>query len=149
MARLITPGGNWSSYPPHKHDITEPCPVVNEEIYYYRIAGADSVTPSRAGFGLHVTSTGPEHVAAGLTPLDERLVVRDHDVVVVAYGYHGPCAAASGYQMYYLNVLAGPAPERSMAFCDHPDHSWIRDSWDDVAPDPRCPVTSARGRVEH
>jgi 5-deoxy-glucuronate isomerase len=146
---LITPAGNWSSYPPHKHDITDECPVVNEEIYYYRIADSDGVTPSRTGYGLHVTTTGPEHLAAGLEALDERLVVRDGDVVLVPYGYHGPCAAAPGYAMYYLNVLAGPGEARSMAFCDHLDHAWIRGSWDGAARDPRCPVTSAQGRVAH
>ena len=146
---LITPAGNWSSYPPHKHDLTRPCTVANEEIYYYRIAGADSVTPSRTGYGLHVTSTGPEHDAAGFTPLDERILVRDGDVVVVPYGYHGPCAAAPGYDMYYLNVLAGPGELRSMAFCDHADHAWVRTTWNEMTPDPRCPVTSAEGRVAH
>ena len=54
---LITPDGNWSSYPPHKHDGTEPCEVANEEIYYFRIAGRDGVRPSREGFGLHRTYT--------------------------------------------------------------------------------------------
>jgi 5-deoxy-glucuronate isomerase len=49
--------------------------------------------------------------------------------------------------MYYLNVLAGPGDRRSMAFCDDPAHHWIRDSWERTAPDPRCPVTSASGRV--
>jgi 5-deoxy-glucuronate isomerase len=146
---LMTPDGNWSSYPPHKHDVTDPCPVINEEIYYYRIAGADGVTPSRAGYGLHVTTTGPEHEAAGLAPLDEEILVRDHDVVVVPYGYHGPCAAAPGYPMYYLNVMAGPGEGRAMEFCDHPDHGWIRGTWDTMEPDPRCPVTSAQGRVAH
>jgi 5-deoxy-glucuronate isomerase len=126
---LVTPPGNWSSHPPHKHDVTPPCEVANEEIYYYRIAGADQVTPSEKGFGLHRTYTGPEHAEAGLPPLDETLEVRDGDVVLVPYGYHGPCAAAPGYPMYYLNVLAGPGPVRSMAFCDDPAHAWIRDSW--------------------
>ncbi len=134
---LVTPPGNWSSHPPHKHDVTAPCPVVNEEIYYYRIAGADQVTPSAEGFGLHRTYTGPEHVEAGLVPLDETLEVRDGDVVLVPYGYHGPCAAAPGYPMYYLNVLAGPGAERSMAFCDDPAHAWIRDSWARQHADPR------------
>ena len=145
---LITPPGNWSSYPPHKHDASEPCPVVNEEIYYYRIGGADQVTPSRAGFGYHRTYTGPEHVAVGLAPIDETLEVRDHDVVLVPHGYHGPCIAAPGYPMYYLNVLAGPAEERGMAFCDDPAHAWLRDSWDGLATDPRSPVTSAAGRTD-
>jgi len=146
---LITPPGNWSSYPPHKHDATDPCPVVNEEIYYYRIAGADQVTPSREGFGLHRTYTGPEHATAGLAELDEFLEVRDGDVVLIPYGYHGPCVAAPGYPMYYLNVLAGAGAQRSMAFCDDPGHAWIRDSWSTMLTDPRCPVTSAVGRLDH
>lgn len=143
---LITPPGNWSSYPPHKHDASEPCPVVNEEIYYYRIAGADQVTPSRDGFGYHRTYTGPEHERAGLSPLDELVEVRDHDVVLVPHGYHGPCIAAPGYPMYYLNAMAGPADDRGLAFCDDPAHAWVRDSWTSMEPDPRCPVTSASGR---
>ncbi|MGA8210770.1 MAG: 5-deoxy-glucuronate isomerase [Nocardioidaceae bacterium] len=140
---LLTPPGNWSSYPPHKHDASEPCPVVNEEIYYYRIAGEDQVTPSRTGFGYHRTYTGPEHEAAGLAPIDELLEVRDHDVVLVPHGYHGPCIAAPGYPMYYLNVMAGPADERALAFCDDPQHGWVRGSWEGMTPDPRCPMTSA------
>ncbi len=56
---LITPPGNWSSYPPPKHDRTDPCGVANEEIDYYRISVADQITPSRTGFGLHRTFTGP------------------------------------------------------------------------------------------
>jgi len=146
---LITPPGNWSSYPPHKHDASAPCPVVNEEIYYYRIGGADQVTPSRDGFGFHRTYTGPEHAAAGLADLDELIEVRDHDVVLVPHGYHGPCIAAPGYPMYYLNVMAGPADDRTLAFCDDPDHAWVRDSWAGVETDPRCPVTTAAGRVDH
>jgi len=142
---LITPPGNWSSYPPHKHDASEPCRVVNEEIYYYRIAGADQVTPSRVGFGYHRTYTGAEHEKAGLAALDELIEVRDHDVVLVPHGYHGPCIAAPGYPMYYLNVMAGPADERALAFCDDPDHAWVRDTWTGMEPDPRCPVTSAAG----
>jgi 5-deoxy-glucuronate isomerase len=145
---LITPPGNWSSYPPHKHDASEPCPVVNEEIYYYRIAGADQVTPSRVGFGFHRTYTGPEHEAAGLVAVDELVEVRDHDVVLVPHGYHGPCIAAPGYPMYYLNVMAGPATDRTLAFCDDPAHTWVRDTWHDMSTDPRCPVTTAAGRVD-
>ncbi|HET6938091.1 MAG TPA: 5-deoxy-glucuronate isomerase [Nocardioides sp.] len=137
---LLTPEGNWSSYPPHKHDASDPCRVVNEEIYYYRIAGSD-------GFGYHTTYTGPEHEAAGLTSLDETHRVRDHDVVLVPHGYHGPCAAAPGYEMYYLNVMAGPAG-RELAFCDDPAHGWVRDTWADLPTDPRCPMTSAAGRRE-
>ncbi|TQM31312.1 5-deoxy-glucuronate isomerase [Nocardia bhagyanarayanae] len=134
---LITPDGNWSSYPPHKHDEASACEVVNEEIYYFRIAGRDGVTPSREGFGMHRTYTAE---------VDENVAVRDGDVFLVPRGYHGPCVAAPGYPMYYLNVLAGPAPERSMAFCDDPAHAWVRDGWTGEQPDPRCPVTGPEGR---
>jgi 5-deoxy-glucuronate isomerase len=139
---LLTPPGNWSSYPPHKHDVTRPCPVVNEEIYYYRIGGSDQVTPTRDGFGIHHTYTGPEHEAAGLIAIDLQTQVRDGDVVLVPHGYHGPCVAAPGYPMYYLNVLAGPADDRSMAFCDDPTHTWVRETWQDMPTDPRVPMTS-------
>ena len=144
---LLTPPGNWSSYPPHKHDATEPCEVVNEEIYYYRVAGPDQVTPSEQGFGLHRTYTGAEHDKAGLDPIDLDVEVRDGDVVLVPHGYHGPCVAAPGYPMYYLNVLAGPGADRSMAFCDDPDHGWVRGTWEGAALDPRVPMTSAVGPV--
>ncbi len=144
---LITPPGNWSSYPPHKHDATEPCAVVNEEIYLYRIAGPDQVTPGREGFGLHRTYTGPEHERAGLAPIDLSAQVGDLDVVLVPHGYHGPCVAAPGYPMYYLNVLAGPGADRSMAFCDDPTHAWVRETWPQAALDPRLPATSATGPV--
>lgn len=136
---LITPDGNWSSYPPHKHDEASECEVVNEEIYYFRIAGRDGITTSGEGFGMHRTYT-----ADGA--LEENVVVRDGDVFLVPRGYHGPCIAAPGYPMYYLNVLAGPAPERSMAFCDDPAHTWVRDSWAGQPTDPRCPVTDHEGR---
>lgn len=138
---LITPDGNWSSYPPHKHDEATECEVINEEIYYFRVAGRDGRSPSRDGFGLHRTYT-----LDGV--LDEDVTVRDGDVFLIPRGYHGPCVAAPGYPMYYLNVLAGPAKQRSMAFCDDPAHSWVRETWADQSPDPRCPVTSAAGRTD-
>jgi len=65
----------------------------------------------------------------------------------VPRGYHGPCIAAPGYPMYYLNVLAGPGGERSMAFCDDPTHHWVRDTWADMETDPRCPMTTKQGRT--
>ncbi len=131
---LITPDGNWSSYPPHKHDDTEPCEVQNEEIYFYKIDGGPD------GFGLHRTYTADGKI-------DENVAVGDGDVFLVPRGYHGPCVAAPGYPMYYLNVLAGPGAERSMAFCDDPAHAWVRASWAGQPTDPRCPWTDAEGRV--
>ncbi|WP_194814736.1 5-deoxy-glucuronate isomerase [Nocardia sp. XZ_19_385] len=135
---LLTPDGNWSSYPPHKHDAATDCEVVNEEIYYFRIADRDGITPSRSGFGMHRTYD---------STLDENVAVRDGDVFLIPHGYHGPCVAAPGYPMYYLNVLAGPAEQRSMAFCDDPAHSWVRETWNTQPRDPRCPVTNHKGRL--
>lgn len=137
---LLTPDGNWSSYPPHKHDGTDGCPVTNEEIYYFRIgrAGATGFAPD--GFALHRTYTTDGAV-------DVNVAVRDGDVFLIPRGYHGPCVAAPGHPLYYLNVLAGPGPERTMAFCDDPTHHWVRASWEGMAPDPRCPLTSAEGVV--
>src|SRR3954469_25141468 len=137
---LITPDGNWSSYPPHRHDDSPECPVNNEEIYYFRIGVAGTTDFAPEGFGLHRTYTGDGKI-------DDNLTVSDGDVYLIPRGYHGPCVAAPGYTMYYLNVLAGPGAERSMAFCDDPAHHWVRASWEKQVDDPRCPVTSADGRV--
>ncbi|MEY4607439.1 MAG: 5-deoxy-glucuronate isomerase [Actinomycetota bacterium] len=140
---LLTPDGNWSSYPPHKHDDSPECPVNNEEIYYFRIGRAGTADYAPEGFGLHRTYTG-DSVSAPLA-IDDHVTVGDGDMYVVPRGYHGPCVAAPGYTMYYLNVLAGPGGERSMAFCDDPAHHWIRATWDDMPADPRVPMADAAG----
>ncbi len=134
---VLTPEGNWSSYPPHKHDDSPECKVNNEEIYYFRIGKSGGVETSLDGFGMHRLYT-----ADGVT--DENVVVSDGDVFCVPRGYHGPSIAAPGYPMYYLNVLAGPGDGRSMAFCDDPAHHWIRDAWEGMGADPRCPMTTAK-----
>jgi 5-deoxy-glucuronate isomerase len=66
-------------------------------------------------------------------------------VFLVPRGYHGPCAAAPGYPLYYLNVMAGPAPGRTLAFADDPPQAWIRGTWEGMATDPRVPTTSGEG----
>lgn len=136
---LITPDGNWSSYPPHRHDDSPECPVNNEEIYYFRIGRAGTSEYSSEGFGMHRTYTPDGEI-------DVNVVVHDGDVFCVPRGYHGPCIAAPGYPMYYLNILAGPGGSRSMAFCDDPTHHWVREAWEDMEIDPRCPVTTKEGR---
>lgn len=136
---LLTPDGNWSSYPSHRHDESPECPVNNEEIYYFRLGALDGHEAAQA-FGMHRTYTPDGEI-------DENVVVRDGDVFCVPRGYHGPCIAAPGYPMYYLNVLAGPSGERSMAFCDDPAHHWVRDTWTDMARDPRVPMTNHLGRT--
>ena len=137
---LITPDGNWSSYPPHKHDHDRATSTTRRSTTSASPAATRS-RPSREGFGFHRTYTDDGDI-------DEDVTVRDGDVFLIPRGYHGPCVAAPGYPMYYLNVLAGPDPERSMAFCDDPAHTWIRDTWASQDLDPRCPVTTAEGRVE-
>jgi len=135
---LVTPDGNWSSYPPHKHDATKDSPVDNEEIYYFRIGRTGTTDYAPEGYGLHRTYTSDGSIDATVT-------VRDGDVFLVPEGYHGPCVAAPGYPMYYLNVMAGPAPGRTLAFVDDPPHHWIRATWEGMPTDPRCPLTSAEG----
>ena len=142
---VYTPDGNWSSYPPHKHDDSPECPVNNEEVYYFRIGQAGSTEYAPHGFGMHRTYTGERPDLDPSQWVDDAMEVRDGDVYVIPRGYHGPCIAAPGYSMYYLNVLAGPGGERSMAFCDDPAHHWIRDEWEHMPTDPRCPMVTADG----
>ncbi len=141
VCEVITPGGNWSSWPPHRHDGRDGCPYTNEEIYYFRMGRPDSAHGAPAAHGLF-------HVYTVDRGMDETVTIHDGDVYLVPEGYHGPTVAPPEYPMYFLNVLAGPADERTMGFCDDPDHHWIRDSWADQAPDPRLPWTSALGRTE-
>lgn len=138
---LLTPDGNWSSYPPHRHDDSPECPVNNEEIYYFRLGRTAGRAPSPEAFALHRTYTPDGSI-------DVNVVVGDGDVFCIPRGYHGPCIAAPGYPLYYLNVLAGPGETRSMAFCDDPAHHWVREAWEHMAPDPRCPMTDAKGTVD-
>jgi len=126
---VLTPGGNWSSYPPHKHDERREGEVILEEIYYFEIAGHGGLGYQR------VYSSGPDR------RIDVCAEVRAGDVVLVPYGYHGPSMAAPGYDMYYLNVMAGPGEERVWRFCDDPTHAWVRGSWAGQAVDPRLPMT--------
>jgi len=133
---VLTPDGNWSSYPPHKHDDTPGSLANNEEIYYFRVGRAGTTQTSGEGFALHRTYTADGSI-------DETVVVRDGDAFLVPRGYHGPCVAAPGYPLYYLNVMAGPNPERTMLTVDDPAYAWIRESWDGTPIDPRCPMTHA------
>lgn len=141
VCEVITPGGNWSSWPPHRHDGIGDCPTNNEEIYYFRIGHTDKPHGDPTGTGLFRVYTVDGSV-------DETVTLRDGDVYVVPQGYHGPTVAPPEYPMYFLNVLAGPADDRTMAFCDDPAHHWIRDSWNTQTPDPRLPWTTATGRTE-
>jgi 5-deoxy-glucuronate isomerase len=108
VCEVLTPPGHWSSYPPHKHDRDAlPEESLLEETYYHRIEPAQ-------GFAL-------QRVYTGDGTLDEALVVRDRDAVLVPRGYH-TVSAPPGYADYYLNVMAGPA--RTWAIANDPDHEW-------------------------
>ncbi len=139
---LLTPEGNWSSYPPHKHDERNPGEAELEEIYYFELARVLDRSTRRyelgAGFALHRLYTSD-----GSIDLTES--VGHGDVVLTPRGYHGPSAAAPGYDLYCLNVLGGPADERSMAFSDDPGYRWVRQDWGAQATDARVPMTTAAG----
>lgn len=132
---VVTPRGNWSSYPPHKHDVEQSAPNGSghpyteaelEEIYYFRISHTD-------GFGLHRTYDLEQG-------WDVTVAVQTDDVFLVPRGYHGPCVAAPEYDMYYLNVLAGPGKHRSLAFSDDPRYAFVRSAWTTQTTDPRVPL---------
>jgi len=140
VCEVITPAGNWSSYPAHKHDTAVPGVEAElEEIYYFEAAptrGAEA-GPEADPFGLFATSGS----AAG--DIDTTVAVRTGDVALVPYGYHGPAVAAPGYDLYYLNVMAG-AGEREWLATDDPHHAWIRASWVGQHIDPRLPFEQPR-----
>jgi 5-deoxy-glucuronate isomerase len=122
ICEVYTPSGNWSSYPPHKHDVHNmPVEADLDETYYYRIDRPEGYAFQRL------------YDAAGTR--DVTLKVTDGDLVLIRDGYH-PVVAAYGYNVYYLNVLAGSA--HSFAASDDPRYVHLRRNW--PAPDPRVPV---------
>lgn len=128
---VITPAGNWSSYPPHKHDEERDGETPLEEIYYYE------VDPGPDGPGVayqRVYGTADR-------PIDVFAEVRSGDAVLIPHGWHGPSMAAPGYDLYYLNVMAGPGEERAWRICDDPSHAWVRRTWETQQVDPRLPMT--------
>jgi len=127
---VYTPSGNWSSFPAHKHDERKTDPVTGilleadlEEIYFYK-------TEKPQGFALQKVYTDDR-------TLDEIAEAHDGDVVLVPEGYH-PVIAGHGYNVYYLNFLAGS--DQSLAASDDPDHKWIYGTWKGM--DPRLPVVT-------
>lgn len=126
---VLTPGGNWSSWPPHKHDEERDGETALEEIYYFEVAAG----PNGPGIGFQRVYG---HDGADIDITTE---VHSGDAVLIPHGWHGPSIAAPGYDLYYLNVMAGPGDERAWLICDDPAHTWVRDSWADQAIDPRLP----------
>lgn len=109
VVEVITPPGNWSSYPPHKHDEDNlPHESLLEETYYHRLDPPQGY--------------GTQRIYTDDRTLDESVSFGDRDVVLVPRGYH-PCGAPHGYKLYYLNVMAGP--KRIWRFHNDPDHAWM------------------------
>ncbi|MGW3133808.1 5-deoxy-glucuronate isomerase [Streptomyces sp. NPDC001123] len=128
VCEVLTPGGNWSSYPPHKHDVARPGAESElEEIYYFQVAGGEN------GFG-YQRVYGTED-----RPIDVLAEIRSGDTVLIPHGWHGPSVAAPGYDLYYLNVMAGPGQDRAWLICDDPAHGWVRSTWDAQDVDDRLP----------
>jgi 5-deoxy-glucuronate isomerase len=122
VVEVYTPGGNWSSYPPHKHDVHNPPKEVDlDEIYYYRIEQPE-------GFAF-------QHLYSPDRSSELTLRTIDGDAVLVRSGYH-PVVAGPGYNVYYLNFLAGSS--RTLAVTEDASHVWIRDTWKET--DPRLPL---------
>ena len=123
VIEVYTPGGNWSSYPPHKHDVHNPPMEVDlDEIYYYRI------DHPKEGFALQRLYSPDESQ-------DVTVRAQDGDAVLVRSGYH-PVVAGPGYDVYYLNFLAGTS--RAMQVTEDPNHVWLKGTWKET--DPRLPL---------
>ncbi len=129
VVEVYTPSGNWSSYPPHKHDQHRLDPQGGlleadlEEVYFYKIDRPEGYAYQRI-----YTADGK---------LDELILVRDNHLVLSPEGYH-PVVAAHGFHCYYLNMLAGSA--QSLAATDDPAYSWVKASWKEK--DPRLPLVN-------
>ncbi|MEO7268572.1 MAG: 5-deoxy-glucuronate isomerase [Knoellia sp.] len=138
VCEVITPAGNWSSWPPHKHDEDHPGVESElEEIYYFETRSTDPRGTDPVGYQ-RVYGTGDR-------PIDVLTEVRTGDVVLVPHGWHGPAMAAPDADLYYLNVMAGPGTQRAWLIADDPAHAWVREGWTDTAVDPRLPFSSDGG----
>lgn len=136
---VIAPSGNWSGVPPHKHDTYIPGIESNlEEVYYFELAPDRSLDSAGQSdpIAYFRTYSGDDR------EMDELFEIRNGDIVLVPYGYHGPAAAMPGYDLYFMNVMAGPDPERAWNATDDPHHAWIRGTWEGQETDPRLPYTA-------
>lgn len=150
VCEVLTPAGNWSSFPAHKHDADVPGVESRlEEIYWFstraepgrRAAAERSGEPVADGFGFfssHSSEAGE---------IETAVRVRDGDVALVPFGYHGPAAAPPGTDLYYLNVMAGPG-ERVWLVSDDPADAWLRAAWPAQAVDERLPFAAASEHEE-
>lgn len=138
VVEVYTPAGNWSSYPPHKHDkhrTASDGTILEadlEEVYFYKFGRVGAEAEPGAGYAYQQVYTG-----YGRLGLNQLLQPRHDDVVLVPEGYH-PVTVAPGYHCYYLNFLAGSA--QSLANFDDPALAWVKDAWPPL--DPRLPLVT-------
>jgi 5-deoxy-glucuronate isomerase len=140
VVEVITPSGNWSSFPPHKHDTHVPgheLPL--EEIYYFESQVSQGFSPDGVSDAHGIMRTYSSE-AGDIEVLTE---VRNGDVVLVPFGYHGPTIATPGYDLYMLNVMAGPVGTREWLLTEDPHHTWTKSGLESSPIDPRLPLTSA------
>ncbi len=136
VVEVFTPSGNWSSYPPHKHDVhrvNASGSIVEadlEEVYFYKFGRVNDLAASAGGYAYQQVYTADGR-------LDALMQARHDDAVLVPEGYH-PVAAAPGFHTYYLNFLAGSA--QSLANFDDPALAWIKDQWPPM--DARLPLVN-------
>ena len=126
VVEVWTPGGNWSSYPPHKHEEDREGESELEETYYYRLKDPEN------GFAV-------QRVYSPERDFDLTQTVRDGDLLLIPWGYH-TTVAAHGHDLYYLNVLAGPAPDRTLQAFQDPCLKATQDAWPDAGIDSRLPL---------
>ena len=142
IVEVYTPGGNWSSYPPHKHDIQKSDQAGKileadlEEVYFYKLDRPEGFAFQR----IYTASESPLH-RAGFS-IDAVLLARNNDAVLVPEGYH-PVSSPPGYTTYYLNVLAGSA--QSLANSEDPQHAWVKEHYKSL--DARVPLYEVKSRV--
>src|SRR3989454_2018382 len=144
VVEVYTPGGNWSSYPPHKHDVHKTNPEGKvleadlEEIYFYKLDRPE-------GFAFQRIYTAPEApLQRSGVPIDAVLLAGNNDVVLVPEGYH-PVSSPPGYTTYYLNVLAGSA--QSLANSEDPRYTWVKENYQ--SRDPRVPIYEIKTGVRY
>ncbi|MGC5224990.1 5-deoxy-glucuronate isomerase [Micromonospora sp. DT81.3] len=125
VVEVWTPGGNWSSFPPHKHEHDHDGESELEETYYYRLRDPEK------GWAIQ-RAYSPER------GFDLAETVRDGDICVLPWSYH-TTVAAHGHDLYYLNVLAGPAPERTLQAFQDPTLAPLQDEWTILGTDSRVP----------
>ena len=133
---VLTPGGNWSSYPPHKHD--EERPGRGAAGGGLLLRGRPAVPTGHARHGLPAGLRAPGRARRSTCAPRSAPATS----ILIPHGWHGPAMATPGYDLYYLNVMAGPGPERAWLICDDPAHAWIRGTWEGQEIDPRLPLTS-------